>query len=380
MFLINEQTGALKTSKIELTHYIEISEEQYNKLSCIRQAERVMELEKMLGPLPDLDVNKLTANEVKVPGVNINKDGVNSEEGINGKNKAGNTTVTIDSETGDANFAGKITATDASFKNKPDIPDAKGNLSKAASMADVAEAAKGGIQHIASKDGTLAVDDTDKSNTIIDVNPASTTRRGAVKPGAGFTVLPDGTLKIQVASDVVIGGVLVKGGGTGIDITPEGVIYLDGAISPFLYMGTWSAKTNTPQISDKTGKPDSFYLCLEGGEIDLGSGKIQFNIGDWALCEEEEGKAGTQKYVNVPMSKAMVVTASQIKAGTLGKGIAMDTDLQIKTTANIIASVLEAATVNISGKITAQSLEVAETIIAKNINIIGGKLTFQKSN
>jgi hypothetical protein len=36
--------------------------------------------------------------------------------------------------------------------------------------------------------------------------------------------------------------------------------------------------------------------------------------------------------------------------------------------------------ISIDGKMTAQSLEVAETIIARNINIIGGKLTFQKSN
>lgn len=379
MYLINEQTGALKVSKIELANYIEISEDHYKKLSCIRQGERIAELEKMFEQFPDLDVNKLTANEVKVPGTNIDKDGVNSKKGISGKNKTGDTTVTIDSETGNADFSGKITATDASFRNKPDIPDSKGNPSKAASMADIAEAAKGGIQHIASEEGTLTVDDFDKANTTIDVNPATITRRGAIKPGTGLSVLADGTLNIKVASDIVVGGVLVKGGGTGIDITPEGVIYLDGAISPFLYMGTWSAKTNTPDINDRTGKPDSFYLCLEAGKIDLGSGEIEFNVGDWALCEEEVGKPDTQKYVNVPMSKTMVVSASQIKPGVLGNGIAIDTDQQIRTTANIIASILDVASASVSGKLTAQSIDVIETITAKNINIIGGKMTFSKS-
>lgn len=49
------------------------------------------------------------------------------------------------------------------------------------------------------------------------------------------------------------------------------------------YKGTWDAATNTPTLADGVGDAGDIYLCNVAGSQDLGSGNIDFAVGDWIV-------------------------------------------------------------------------------------------------
>lgn len=51
------------------------------------------------------------------------------------------------------------------------------------------------------------------------------------------------------------------------------------------YKGTWDATTNTPTLADGTGDSGDMYICSVAGTQDLGSGSIEFEVGDWVLYD-----------------------------------------------------------------------------------------------
>lgn len=84
---------------------------------------------------------------------------------------------------------------------------------------------------------------------------------------------------------------------TGISISGNSITNSDTIISAFgalqnqingilggaIYIGIWNATTNTPTISDATGTKGHYYVVSVAGTINLGSGAIQFEVGDWAI-------------------------------------------------------------------------------------------------
>lgn len=50
-----------------------------------------------------------------------------------------------------------------------------------------------------------------------------------------------------------------------------------------VYLGNWDASTNTPTLIDGTGTNGDTYKVSVAGTIDLGSGSISYNIGDWLI-------------------------------------------------------------------------------------------------
>ncbi|HJW16381.1 MAG TPA: hypothetical protein VJ499_04645 [Flavisolibacter sp.] len=51
-------------------------------------------------------------------------------------------------------------------------------------------------------------------------------------------------------------------------------------VGPQVYLGTWNPVTNTPFLSDATGKRGDTYRVVDDGTINLGSGNITFSSGD----------------------------------------------------------------------------------------------------
>jgi hypothetical protein len=75
---------------------------------------------------------------------------------------------------------------------------------------------------------------------------------------------------------------------------PNGVPLLDGTgliklaqmpISGLNYHGNWDASTNTPTLADGAGTPGDTYRVHVAGTRDLGSGPIDFEVGDLVVYE-----------------------------------------------------------------------------------------------
>jgi hypothetical protein len=318
MYQINRKTGDLKQSARLQSGYEEVNEQFYNKMKQMSLEARVL----ALSAIDDAEFNNLKAHNFRV--------GDNAEFSSNGKetstkggytginNKTGAETFKLDATTGNADFVGKVTTKDADFKNPPTSPSLKdGRTGRVVNEFDLASS----TADIKSPKSTLEVG-ADGSTILLDVNPATSQRIGGVKIPAG------GALKIDQAGNLTV----------------------DGAISPIKFTALWDASSNIPNLSDATGIPDTFYVVNVAGSQDLGSGRIDFNVGDWALCQADIG--GTPKYVNVPITEAItVISANMIKNGILGKGIGMDTDQDIKTTANMQARALTVENIIITGSI-----------------------------
>jgi hypothetical protein len=59
---------------------------------------------------------------------------------------------------------------------------------------------------------------------------------------------------------------------------------LDSTTSGLSFNGTWNAATNTPTLNDSDGVGSgAYYKTNTAGTIDLGSGSLSFDIGDWII-------------------------------------------------------------------------------------------------
>ncbi len=55
------------------------------------------------------------------------------------------------------------------------------------------------------------------------------------------------------------------------------------ALGSVIYMGTWSAASNAPVLSDTTGIKGNYFVVTDGASRNLGSGSLEWNAGDWVI-------------------------------------------------------------------------------------------------
>lgn len=388
MFLFNPSTGELKQANKLSNGFTEVSVEQYKDLQGLDAKDRI-------GALPDLDVNILNAHHVKVSDnsgkqTNVNSDGVDTNGGMVGKTVDGATTTsTWDAETGNIDTVGNITAGGGSFKVKPTIPDAKGNQSPAASMADIAEGTKGGIQHITSPDSSLVVNDADKSNTTVTVRVGSKVVTGILRAGDTIDVDVGGIFNynLPAGNDKLRGGYKVIGGSTGIRIQKGStdILEADPAVSSLDYFGTLDAAKNEGGIDkhklSDDDNPDiyhgGFYVVSVPGVIQFKHGPETCDAGDWVIFEQVEGQTAG-KWVSVPVGKYQSVHSVNGKVGTVvldNKDIGLG---NVKNVDQTVADNLKSGTIGLGvGVKTDKDLETSGTVKA-NVMVITGKLLFQK--
>jgi hypothetical protein len=90
------------------------------------------------------------------------------------------------------------------------------------------------------------------------------------------------------------------------------------------YMGVWDASTNTPALADGAGNDDiaigNVYRVGVAGSVDLGSGSISFEVGDYAILNADkvwEKSDTTDSVASVNGKQGVVVlTTSDIEEGT----------------------------------------------------------------
>jgi len=58
---------------------------------------------------------------------------------------------------------------------------------------------------------------------------------------------------------------------------------INGVLGGAIYQGVWNATTNSPSLADSSGTKGSYYVVSVAGTRNLGSGNIDFQIGDWAI-------------------------------------------------------------------------------------------------
>jgi hypothetical protein len=89
------------------------------------------------------------------------------------------------------------------------------------------------------------------------------------------------------------------------------------------YQGTWNASTNTPTLADGTGSAGNVYRVSVAGTQNLGSGAIDFGVGDYAIHNGSTWeKADTTDAVASVAGRTGAVTLTTADLGDLATGMA----------------------------------------------------------
>jgi len=111
-------------------------------------------------------------------------------------------------------------------------------------------------------------------------------RRFYADAGKGFLIVSDGEkdISIPIGTD----GTLLKADSS----TPSGLAWTDLAPEFMEYIGNWDASNNIPSLQDGSSNPDSaignVYRVNVAGTQDLGSGSLTFEIGDFAILNNDK--------------------------------------------------------------------------------------------
>lgn len=115
-----------------------------------------------------------------------------------------------------------------------------------------------------------------------------------LKPQVDAAILPhDNLIELVVnnvedednASELVAYIAAQKGAANGLVPLDSGQkvpsAYLPNTVMEF--KGNWNPNTNTPELEDGTGNAGDVYRASQAGTVDLGSGPLNFQIGDWVI-------------------------------------------------------------------------------------------------
>lgn len=190
----------------------------------------------------------------------------------------------------DEGLAGKVDATD------PRLSDARAPLTHQHEVDDVI-----GLQ--SELDGKVDVDDS----RLSDARPPTPHQH----PLADVAGLQDALAGLQAISE--------RGQANGYaTLDPAGKIplsQLPGSVMTF--EGVWNAATNTPPLADGTGDPGMFYRVGVAGTRNLGSGTVEFAVGDYVICNTAfvwEKSDGTDGVTSVA-GKTGAVTLTKADVG-----------------------------------------------------------------
>jgi hypothetical protein len=101
--------------------------------------------------------------------------------------------------------------------------------------------------------------------------------------------------------------------------------FLSGVTGALTYQGGWDAASNSPSLSDGSGSKGEYYVATSAGSQDLGSGSIDFTVGDWAVHNGSKWeKLDSTNDVQSVAGKTGVVT---LDSGDVGLGNVENTAL-----------------------------------------------------
>lgn len=131
-----------------------------------------------------------------------------------------------------------------------------------------------------------------------DVNkPVSTAQAAAIALKLAIGSAAGGELSGTFPNPAVLNSAVLAKLLTGLNISGSTIVDTDNLLEAFgklqsqlnavlggaIYQSVWNATTNSPALSDGTGVKGHYYVVSVSGTQNLGSGAIDFAIGDWAI-------------------------------------------------------------------------------------------------
>jgi len=149
---------------------------------------------------------------------------------------------------------------------------------------------------------------------------ANTSTLGGVKVDGTSIIIASGVISVPAVATIGQNSGIATLDSTGRLTASQIPTSLTGAV---IFKGTWNATTNNPTLANGTGTTGWEYAVSVGGTINLGSGNITFNAGDYVIYNGTAwqqipgGATTTANSLSGTTLAANVVNSSLTSVGTL---------------------------------------------------------------
>lgn len=213
---------------------------------------------------------------------------------------------------------------------------------------------------------------TGSGNVVRSNSPALISPTGIVKGDVGLGNVdntPDSLKPISNATQAALNlkiNLSQKGSNNGVATLDAGgkVPLSQLAIGAQVYLGTWSALTNTPHVQDGVGSAGDTYRVVEGGTIDLGSGPITLYASDDIIYNGTiwQRNPATSQVTSVNgQAGTVVLTSDDINEGYTNKYYT-DARANLKINETEKGANNGVATLDAGGKVPASQLPVGAQV------------------
>lgn len=197
---------------------------------------------------------------------------------------------------------------------------------------------------------TITNGDGVSGNPSIDVDPTNIPASGEVSGNLNNITILNSAILAKVLTGLNVTGGSLAATDSIIEAFGKVQNQLNSIVGGVSYQGVWNASTNSPTLSDATGVKGHYYVVSVAGTQNLGSGNIEFAVGDWIIHN------GTN-YDKVDNTDAVTSVNGLIGAVVLDTGDIAENGNLYFTAARAIASELTGFTA------TTGVIEATDTIL-----------------
>jgi hypothetical protein len=137
------------------------------------------------------------------------------------------------------------------------------------------------------------------------------------------------------------------------------------SLGSVVYVGTWSASSNSPTLADGVGAKGFYYVVSAAGTQNLGSGSIDFQVSDWVIYngtiwQKVDNSQAPVTAADVDFTPNGDITATNVQDAIVEVRDDTDTKLSLKADKVVGATLNDIAILDASGNLVDSGMQTSD--------------------